>query len=67
MNTFIFFTHCDDAKAKPDNKFIRSKLASLKKHMDLEIPEENVVLFDHTKKSLEDFVANMVRGSISVA
>lgn len=41
--TFLCFTFCD--KQMPDEKFTRSKIASIKKYCGLEIPFENVVYF----------------------
>jgi len=64
LNTFICFTHCDESDI--DEEFIRAKLASLKKYGKLEIPEENVILFDKNVKSLKEFVANMVEGEINI-
>ena len=55
-NIFIAFTHCDNEKSKVDEDFINKKLASLKKFMKLEIPKENIILFDKTSDSLEEFV-----------
>lgn len=66
-NTFICFTHCDHEAAKPDKNFIAKKIKALKKYTKLEIPLENVILFDKTKESLKDFVSKMVRGTITVA
>lgn len=34
----------------------------MKKYVKLDIPKENVVLFDKTKESLEEFVNNFVHG-----
>ena len=65
QNTFICFTHCDEKKV--DQKFIKEKIASLKRYGDLEIPEDNIILFDKTQKSLEEFVANMVPGNIRIS
>jgi GTPase involved in cell partitioning and DNA repair len=61
-NTFIVFTHCDKNSEQKDEEFIKKKLASLKKFVDLDIPFENVVLFDKTKECLEEFVEKMVPG-----
>lgn len=69
LNTFIVFTHCDrvDEETTLDEKYIKDKLKSIKKYTKLEIPFENVILFDKTMDSLEDFVENMVEGEINVA
>ena len=64
MNTFLCFTHCD--KHTIDDEFIKEKVNSLKKFGKIEIPEENVILFRKNMKSLESFVANMVRGNIKL-
>ena len=63
-NTFICFTHCDESC--PTKEFIDEKLASYKKYGKLEIPEENIILFDRTQESLQDFVASMVPGEIKI-
>jgi GTP-binding protein EngB required for normal cell division len=41
--TFLCFSFCD--KQMPDEKFTKSKIASIKKYCGLEIPYENVVYF----------------------
>jgi len=61
------FTHCDDVAAKPDDKFIRNKLKALEKYTKLVIPNKNVVLFNKTSSSLEEFVNNMVEGNMNIA
>lgn len=68
-NTFIVFTHCeeDNAAIKPDSKYIKDKLASFKKYTKLNIPIDNVVLFDKTSLSLEEFIDNMVEGNMNIA
>ena len=63
-NTFVAFTHCDNSGVKGD--FKQQKLASLLKYGKLTIPPENVIEFDNTVESLQDFVDNMVRGTITI-
>lgn len=63
-NTYLCFTHCD--KKMPKEGFVMEKLKALKKYGDVLIPLDHVIYFDKTKKSLEDFVANMVRSDIRV-
>ena len=63
-NIYLCFTHCD--KNPPDETFIKAKIASYKKYGQIEIPEKNVITFDNTKESLEDFVANIVPGDMHI-
>lgn len=63
-NTFLCFTHCDENDA--DEKFMKEKRQSLKKFGDLEVPEENVIKFEKSKESLEEFVAKFVKGNIKI-
>ena len=64
-NTFIVLTHCD--LTKPDLGYIRNKLRSIKTYTNLDIPIDNVVLFNKTSNSLEEFIANMVEGDMNIA
>ena len=50
----------------PEQKFIEEKIQSFKKYINLEIPEKNVILFDKTKESLEEFVENQIKGNIKI-
>jgi predicted GTPase len=63
-NTFIIFTHCDLQKPKED--FIEKKIKSLEKYCgeDLTIKRDNVILFEKTKESLQNFVDNFVKGKV---
>ena len=58
-STFLCFTFCD--KEMPKEKFVKEKLATIKKYCDLEVPAENVIFFKNTKQSLEDFITNFVK------
>lgn len=53
-NAFLVITHCD--LEKPDDALLKKKLESINKHLSSEIPESNIILFDKTPDSLEDFV-----------
>ena len=57
-------THCD--KIKPDQPWITSKLAALTRYTGVTIPEENVVLFDKTRESLENFAQHFQNGDMTV-
>ena len=63
-NIFVCFTHCDEST--PDAEFIKEKIASIKQYGKIEVPEENVILFDNSKESLEDFVADIVPGDVHI-
>jgi hypothetical protein len=70
-NAYICFTHCDmmnnEGEEVIDEVFIKSKLASFKKYGKIDIPFENVVLFDKTIESLEEFVGEIERGNVKIA
>ena len=70
-NTYICFTHCDmmgnDGEVVIDETFIKSKLASFKKYGKIDIPFENVVLFDKSIDSLKEFVGEIERGKVKIA
>ena len=63
-NIYLCLTHCDNNP--PDEKFIKSKIESYKKYGQIDILEENVILFDNTKESLEEFVDNIVPGDMHI-
>jgi hypothetical protein len=65
----VIFTHCDQATgSKPvDEAFIKKKLASIKKYCGLDVPLDNVVLFDNDVDSLKDFVDEFVKGEINIS
>jgi hypothetical protein len=65
----VIFTHCDQATgSKPvDEAFIKKKLASIKKYCGLDVPRDNVVLFDNKVDSLKDFVDEFVKGEINIS
>lgn len=67
LNTFLCFTHCDVMKETIDDKFFTQKMKSITKYTKLKINEDNRIKFDLTKESLEDFVANFVKGQIYIA
>ena len=56
---FLVLTHCD--QKMPDKAFITNKIRSLKKYTDVDIPEENVVLFEKSKESLVEFTNKFVK------
>ena len=64
-NTFICFTHCDESM--PGEKFIKEKVESLKKFGGIEVYQDNVIIFQNSKKSLEDFIEKMVPGNIKIS
>jgi hypothetical protein len=45
----------------PKDKFVKDKLATIKKYCDLEVPTDNVIFFKNTKESLEDFITKFVK------
>lgn len=47
----------------PTPDFIGKKLASIKDYSGLGIPQDNVILFDKTKKSLEPLISKLKPGS----
>lgn len=61
-NIFVVITKCN--LKRPSAKLIEEKLESLLEN-GVEVPRENVILFDDKKESLEEFVAKMVRGDIT--
>ena len=60
-NTFMILTHCDIDK--PSEKLISGKLNSFKKYGPLEIKPDNVIKFDNSTESLEDFVFKKLKKS----
>ena len=54
-------THCDHEMPTPD--YIGKKLASIRDYSGLGIPQDNVILFDKTKESLEPLISKMKPGS----
>jgi len=58
-STFICFTFCD--KEMPKEKFVKDKLAAIKRYCDLEVPAENVIFFENTAKSLLSFIDKFVQ------
>jgi len=64
INTYLVLTHCD--KSMPDSKFIARKVKSFEEYGEIIIPQENVVLFDFSMESLEEFVENIVPGNINL-
>ena len=54
-------THCDHGMPTPD--YIGNKLASIRDYSGLGIPQDNVILFDKTKESLEPLISKMKPGS----
>jgi GTP-binding protein EngB required for normal cell division len=61
-NVFLVITHCD--QLNPSDSFIADKLAAFKKYGPLDIPAENVVLFDKTPQSLLPFLERLPKGNM---
>ena len=59
---YCWISHCD--VSKPDEDFIKGKLDSYNQFAKIAIPRQNVILFNNSAASLNDFVGRLRRTTL---